>query len=173
LFRKVYDFEGGEWTQGSDGTWTTNAFAYHVSDSCNHCIVPACVAVCPVDAIERDQDTGLVYINEETCIGCATCVTACPYEMPKMSAEDAVARKCDGCLDRVKEGKAPICVEACPLRALEFGDIEELRSAYGDIAQIPPLPDPSTSPNLVIKPAPAVESPAISMGFIANELEVA
>ena len=52
---------------------------------------------------------------------------------------------------RVAEGKKPVCVEACPLRALDFGDIEELRSEFGDVAAIAPLPDPSeTKPNIVI-----------------------
>ena len=59
--------------------------------------------------------------------------------------------KCDGCKDRVAQGKKPICVEACPLRALDFGDIEQLRSDFGDVAAIAPLPDPSQSnPNIVI-----------------------
>lgn len=174
LFRKIYDYEGGEWTQGDDGAWTTTAFAYHVSEACNHCVAPACQAVCPVEAIIRDEDTGLVFIDADLCIGCGSCVTACPYLAPKLDLETQKARKCDGCLDRVKEDKKPICVEACPLRALEFDDIETLRSKYGDVAQIPPLPSSDqTGPNFVIKPAPAVESPAITTGFIANELEVA
>jgi anaerobic dimethyl sulfoxide reductase subunit B (iron-sulfur subunit) len=173
LFRKIYDFEGGNWTQGENGTWTTTSFAYHVSATCNHCIAPACQAVCPVSAISRDEDTGLVHIDADLCIGCGSCVSACPYEVPKLDEEQKKARKCDGCLDRVKEDKKPICVEACPLRALEFDDIEKLRSSYGDTDRIPPLPEPSTGPNLVIKSAPAVDSPAAAKGFIANEKEVA
>jgi anaerobic dimethyl sulfoxide reductase subunit B (iron-sulfur subunit) len=174
LFRKIYDYEGGGWTQAADGTWSTDAFAYHVSEACNHCAVPACLAVCPVEAISKDSDSGLVLIDEELCIGCASCVSACPYAAPKMDEATTKARKCDGCFDRVAEGRQPICVEACPLRALEFDDLEVLRSKYGDLAQIPPLPDPNqTSPSIVIKPCPAVESPAIASGFVANEKEVA
>jgi anaerobic dimethyl sulfoxide reductase subunit B (iron-sulfur subunit) len=174
LFRKIYDYEGGEWTQGDGGTWTTTTFAYHVSEACNHCVMPACLVVCPVEAIIKDGDTGLVAIDAELCIGCGSCITACPYAAPKMDADTQGAQKCDGCFDRVAEDKQPICVEACPLRALEFGDIEELRSKYGDLAQIPPLADPSqTAPSLVLKSCPAVESPAIGTGFVANELEVA
>jgi anaerobic dimethyl sulfoxide reductase subunit B (iron-sulfur subunit) len=174
LFRKIYDYEGGEWTQGADGTWSTSAFAYHVSLACNHCAMPACLAVCPVEAIVKDGDNGLVTIDAELCIGCGSCLTACPYEAPKLDAATTKVRKCDGCFDRVAEGRQPICVEACPLRALEFDDLELLRSKYGDLAQVPPLPDPNqTAPSLVIKPCPAVESPAIARGFIANEKEVA
>jgi anaerobic dimethyl sulfoxide reductase subunit B (iron-sulfur subunit) len=174
LFRKIYDFEGGSWTQRDDGTWDQDVFMYHISLACNHCVAPACLAVCPVEAIERDQDTGLVFIKEDVCIGCGSCVSACPYSVPKMDEEIKKAKKCDGCIDRVKEGRQTICVEACPIRALDFDDIEALRSKYGDLAQIPPLPDPDqTGPSLVIKPCPAVESPVIASGFVANELEVA
>ena len=70
-------------------------------------------------------------------------------------------------------GKQPICVEACPLRALDFGDIEELRAAYGDDAEIAPLPAADeTKPNLVIT-APAGAKPVgDSAGEIMNELEI-
>jgi anaerobic dimethyl sulfoxide reductase subunit B (iron-sulfur subunit) len=174
LFRKIYDYEGGTWTQGADGTWTTTTFAYHVSAACNHCVMPACLAVCAVEAIVKDADNGLVTIDEELCIACGSCMTACPYEVPKMDEGTKKVRKCDACFDRVAEGKQPICVEACPLRALEFDEIETLRSKYGDLAQIPPLVDPAqTAPSLVIKPCPAAESPAAATGFVANELEVA
>ncbi len=62
--------------------------------------------------------------------------------------------KCDACLDRLEKGGAPICVEACPQRAIHFGDIEELRRTYGTLAQTAPLPDPAmTKPALVIVPS--------------------
>jgi anaerobic dimethyl sulfoxide reductase subunit B (iron-sulfur subunit) len=174
LFRKIYDFEGGNWESLEGGVWEQSVFMYHVSLACNHCTVPACLAVCPVEAIIKDADSGLVVIDEKLCIGCGSCVTACPYEIPKMDEEAKTVRKCDGCFDRVAEGKQPICVEACPIRALDFGEIEAVRSQYGELAQIPPLPDPAeTAPNLVIKPCPIAESPDIANGFVANELEVA
>ena len=61
--------------------------------------------------------------------------------------------KCDACADRVAQGLLPICVEACPQRAIEFGEISELRKKYGDNADIAPLPSSSTTkPSLVIRP---------------------
>jgi anaerobic dimethyl sulfoxide reductase subunit B (iron-sulfur subunit) len=173
-FRRVYDFEGGEWMPEADGAWTTTAFSYHVSESCNHCVAPACVAACPSGALTKDADTGLVIIDQEVCIGSGACVTACPYGAPRLDASVGKGVKCDGCAARVAEGKSPICVDACPLRALEFDDIEVLRSKYGDLAQVPPLPSPDqTAPSLVIKAAPATGSPAIATGLLANEAEVA
>lgn len=174
LFRRIYDFEGGTWSQDKTGAWTNTSFVYHVSNSCNHCNNPACLEMCPQDAYTKDEETGLVYNDPEKCIGCGTCVEACPYDAPRIDSEKGIAVKCDGCIDRVKEGKKPICVDACLLRCLEFGDIEELRAQYGDLAQLAPLPDPSqTGPNLTMKSNAAAESADAATGRIANEKEVA
>ena len=56
-FRKVYDYEGGSWTDAGNGVYTTDTFAYHVSLACNHCAMPACMAKCPSGAIEKDGKT--------------------------------------------------------------------------------------------------------------------
>ncbi len=174
LFRRIYDYEGGAWTKNADGTWNTAAYNYHISVSCNHCDNPACVSNCPTGAMQKDPETGLVNSDPEICIGCSTCVHACPYDAPRIDAELRVSRKCDGCLARVRQGLEPMCVGACPLRALEFGDITELRAAHGDCAQIVPLPAPTTGPNLVIRPCYAITSGGydLSAGYVANPKEV-
>lgn len=60
--------------------------------------------------------------------------------------------KCDGCVDRLGKGLKPSCVDSCPMRALEFGPIEQLREKYGKNAEIQPLPSASiTQPNIVVK----------------------
>ena len=135
--------------------------------------MPLCMANCPQGAIEKDPDTGEVRSDPEKCIGCGTCAKSCPYGAPKVDMEAMKSVKCNMCADRVAAGKQPICVEACPLRALDFGDIEELRAAYGDDAEIAPLPAADeTKPNLVIT-APAGAKPVgDSAGEIMNELEI-
>lgn len=173
LFRQIYDFEGGNWSLRENGVWDQDVFMYHISLACNHCTAAACIAACPVEAIVKDDDTGIVHIDIEICIGCGSCVNACPYRIPKLDQGLKKARECDGCINRIKEGLQTICVEACPIRALDFDDIEALQSQYGIINQIPPLPEPLTAPNLVIKPSPAAENPAAVTGFIANEMEIA
>ena len=97
-----------------------------------------------------------------------------PYDAPRIDANSKVSRKCDGCLAHVREGMEPLCVGACPLRALEFGPIEDLREKHGDLAQIPPLPEPTTLPNLVIGSCQAVDSDIydLDQGYVANPLEV-
>lgn len=174
-FRRVFDYEGGTWENMGDDTFSTKAYAYHVSLSCNHCERPACLGKCPQGAISKDEKTGIVSTDKEKCIGCGTCVQACPYHVPVVDPEEMKSVRCDMCSERTAEGKMPICVEACPLRALDFGDVESLRAAHKDaVDAIAPLPSGSeTGPSLVILPCPAAKEPGDATGMIANELEVA
>ncbi|MDR1357897.1 MAG: 4Fe-4S dicluster domain-containing protein [Coriobacteriales bacterium] len=172
-FRKVYDYEGGTWAAQDNGSYTTDCFSYHVSVACNHCQVPACLAACPQSAISKDAETGIVSIDEELCTGEASCVDACPYGAPLLDEERRKAIKCNLCAERIAEGASPVCVEACPLRALNFGEVEELRATYGTDAAIAPLPSADeTYPSLVIKPCPAAKQPGDTAGKVANEKEI-
>ena len=159
-FRQVYEYGGGSWWRQPDGTVTQDTFCYYVSVACNHCGNPACVRVCPTGAMHKDE-RGLVSVDAARCIGCGYCALSCPYRAPKVDRDAGRSVKCDGCTRRVAEGGAPVCVEACPLRALDFGPIDELREKYGAVADVPPLPDATaTSPNLVLTPpAPAQADP--------------
>ena len=150
LFRRIYDFEGGSWEKTSEGAWEKTAFNYHLAISCNHCDNPACVENCPTGAMQKDAETGLVNSNPEVCIGCGTCQKSCPYDAPRIDAELSISRKCDGCLARVRNDEQPMCVGACP------------------------LPEPTTSPNLVIGSCQAIDSDTYNLdeGYVANPLEV-
>ncbi len=172
-FRNVYDYEGGHCTVDANGIAQNTAYAYHLSLACNHCDQPKCLTSCPQGAIEKNAKTGIVAINKDKCTGIGACVEACPYKVPILDKEIKKGVKCDACSDRVAEGKKPICVESCPLRALDFGDIEELRATYGNVAGIAPMPSPEeTKPNIVITKCPAAKDPGDKTGFVANEQEV-
>lgn len=155
--RYVRDQMGGSWkVDEKDPTVIRQdapVFSYHVSISCNHCASPACVAICPTGSMKKDPETGIVANDHETCIGCGSCGTACPYKAPQLVDEEKLTYKCDFCRELLDKGMAPACVETCPMRALDYGDYDELVQKYGDLCDIAPLPSSEqTAPALVIKP---------------------
>ena len=171
-FRRIYEYTGGNWSQLTDGCWHQDVFAYYMSISCNHCSDPACTKVCPTGAMHKNED-GFVIVNEEICIGCRYCHMACPYDAPQFDKQKGHMTKCDGCYSRVKSGQKPICVDACPLRALDFAPIDELRTKYGEQASIAPLPPADTThPNLVVKPNKNSRPSGDTSGFLGNPREV-
>jgi formate dehydrogenase iron-sulfur subunit len=90
----------------------------HVTTACHHCLDPACLNACPVDAYEKDPVTGIVRHLDDQCIGCQYCTLACPYDAPKFHAGKGIVRKCDMCSDRLAGGEAPACIQACPHEAI-------------------------------------------------------
>lgn len=170
-YRRVYEYAGGNWVKDGEA-WQQDVFSYYLSIACNHCSEPACTKVCPSGAMHKRED-GFVVVDTETCIGCKYCSMACPYGAPQYNAEKGHMTKCDGCYERVADGKQPICVESCPLRALEFGPIEELRAKYGVLAEVAPLPAAAlTKPNIVIKPNRHARPCGDTTGYLANPKEV-
>ena len=86
---------------------------------CQHCEEPVCVAVCPSEAITKDEETGLVKINPLRCIGCKTCVVACPLSMPWFNIDYRVSMKCDFC-----DGD-PQCAKFCSPQAIRVATRRE------------------------------------------------
>lgn len=149
-YRRVHEITGGDWTR--QGTaWVSQVFAYHLSIACNHCADPACVKACPTHAHHR-RANGIVEIDRDACIGCRLCEQACPYGAPQYDAQAKKMTKCDFCRADVEQGGAPACVAACPMRAIAFGEISDLRARYGDLSEVFPLvPATQTQPNLVLR----------------------
>ncbi|MFQ6123674.1 MAG: 4Fe-4S dicluster domain-containing protein [Candidatus Heimdallarchaeota archaeon] len=107
---------------------TVNNF-FSFSLRCAHCSEPSCIPVCDQQAISKTEE-GIVLIDAEICNGCGNCVVACPFGMIQLDADLKKAIKCDMCIDRLKEGKNPACVENCVLNALIYGNLEELESEH-------------------------------------------
>ncbi len=91
---------------------------------CNHCLEPACLTSCFVNAYTKTPEGAVIY-NADVCVGCRTCMIACPFYIPTFKYSSAFSpriMKCIFCYDtRLKEGRPPACVEACPQEALTFG----------------------------------------------------
>lgn len=126
-----------------------------LSMACNHCDEPACMEVCPVSAYTKRDKDGIVIQDPDKCIGCRSCVMACPYSAPQYDPVTKKVSKCNMCYERIDEGLLPRCVEACPANVIKFGEVEELRAEFGaDIEVVEKMYDmPShkiTKPNIVI-----------------------
>lgn len=127
--RYVVTGEAGGWEvdAASGLLQPVDVFSYSVSYACMHCDTPACMAKCPKKAIQKDAETGIVWIDQQLCIGCGTCAKACPWEAPVViPAIDGTRKswKCDLCRDLLAAGEEPACVAACSMRCLkvvEFG----------------------------------------------------
>lgn len=172
-WRRVVEYTGGFWRENPlEQTFNADIFTYYTSISCNHCTDAICVEVCPSRAMHKG-DNGIVSVDPKVCIGCRYCQMACPYSAPQFDAAKGVMTKCDFCADLLAVGGTPACVAACPSRALDFGEVDELRAKYGDVAGIEPLPDSTvTRPNLVITPHKDAQPSGQGTGKIGNPEEV-
>jgi len=106
---------------------------------CNHCNRPPCVRVCPTTATWKDAKTGIVVMEPSRCIGCKTCMAACPYNARYFKEESRAVDKCDFCLQsRLSKGeKNPACVEACPADVRVFGNLADPESRVFKLVHAP------------------------------------
>lgn len=104
-------------------------------NKCRHCDPAPCQQVCPTGAIHRDAAHDAVLIDTSKCIACAMCAMVCPFDvityhaLTDGAAPRTVAVKCDACIDRLRAGRIPACVEVCKVDALRFGELNELVAA--------------------------------------------
>jgi len=99
----------------------------HARKSCLHCLEPACADACLVGAIRKSPEGPVIY-DADKCIGCRYCMLACPFGIPRYEWDRTLpfVVKCTMCVDRLRDGKRPACVEACPYDALLFGERDAL-----------------------------------------------
>ncbi len=116
----------------------------HVTSACHHCLDPACLNACPVNAYEKDPITGIVKHLDDQCFGCQYCTLACPYDAPKFHPGKGIVRKCDMCSDRLKVGEAPACVQGCPTEAIRIRVVDraEVVAAAESNGFLPASPAP-------------------------------
>lgn len=140
---------GGDFADCASGTFPNCELGF-LPMQCQHCENPACVEVCPTGASQKRED-GIVWVDDELCIGCESCMKACPYQAEynvrtHLSAEpeyyvdvvvgefDAPAHKggtvekCMFCFNLIDRGEVPACMQLCPGRARYWGDLDDPES---------------------------------------------
>ncbi len=166
-WRRVYEVTAGGWQKSGD-VWTHTVAAYHLSVACHHCADPVCGKQCSVDAIWKRPD-GIVLIDQTRCVKCNKCRTDCPYDAIRYEGSNNAVSKCDFCVDDLDAGRPPACVAACPNRALDFGQLEDLRRRFGPVDRVYPMEDPAASrPAVVFKPHRHAEAAAGRQPEVAN-----
>ena len=90
---------------------------------CNHCTDAPCVEICPTEALFFRKD-GIVDFDKDRCIGCKSCMQACPYDALYIDPETKTAAKCNYCAHRIDVGLEPACVNVCPEHAIISGDMD-------------------------------------------------
>ncbi len=95
-------------------------------DQCMHCADPGCLKACPAPGAIVQYENGIVDFQQENCVGCGYCISGCPFNVPKLSADTKKVYKCTLCVDRVSVGLEPACIKSCPTSCLKFGTKETL-----------------------------------------------
>lgn len=118
---------------------------------CNHCTDAPCVEICPTEALYF-RDDGIVDFNKDRCIGCKSCMQACPYDALYIDPETHTAAKCNYCAHRVDVGLEPACVNVCPEHAIISGDMHDPNSEITQLLSRQQVkvrkPEKGTVPNL-------------------------
>jgi Fe-S-cluster-containing dehydrogenase component len=126
----------------------TREFSVH---RCNHCADAPCVEICPTTALHTRAD-GIVDFDSDRCIGCKSCMQACPYDALYIDPETNTAAKCNYCAHKIDGGYEPACVVVCPVEAIVSGDLDDSNSKIAQLVvnedTMTRKPEKMTEPNL-------------------------
>jgi Fe-S-cluster-containing dehydrogenase component len=135
------------------GAWPDTKRFFSVM-RCNHCTDAPCVTICPTTALYK-RDDGIVDFDTDRCIGCKSCMQACPYDALYIDPQEHTAQKCNYCVHRVEVGIEPACVVVCPEQAIIAGDLDDPTTKIAHMVATDQLfqraPEQGTSPNLWYK----------------------
>jgi Fe-S-cluster-containing dehydrogenase component/formate-dependent nitrite reductase membrane component NrfD len=128
-----------------------NSRRYFLVNRCNHCTDAPCVAICPTKALYKRAD-GIVDFDSHRCIGCKSCMQACPYDALYIDPRSHTAAKCNYCAHRTEVGLEPACVVVCPEHAIIAGDMHNPASELAQLIAREPVrvrkPEQGTGPNV-------------------------
>jgi len=118
---------------------------------CNHCDDAPCTKICPTTALFR-RDDGIIDFDTSRCIGCKSCMQACPYDALYIDPVEHTAQKCNFCAHRVDAGLKPACEIVCPETAIVSGDLDDPESSIARLIAREPVhvrkPEQGTQPKL-------------------------
>jgi Fe-S-cluster-containing dehydrogenase component/formate-dependent nitrite reductase membrane component NrfD len=118
---------------------------------CNHCTDAPCVKICPTTALFK-RDDGIVDFDSERCIGCKSCMQACPYDAIYIDEDTHTAAKCNLCAHRVDDDLEPACVVVCPTHSIWVGDLDDPTSGIARLVSTNETmvrsPEQNTGPNV-------------------------
>lgn len=129
------------------GTFPNDLTMNWLPMQCQHCDNPPCLDACPTGATQKRED-GIVWVDNELCIGCEACIKACPYEGVRTLNESepeyyldvvvgeadapthvaGTVEKCTFCYNLIDRGEVPACMQLCPGRARHWGDLDDPES---------------------------------------------
>jgi Fe-S-cluster-containing dehydrogenase component/formate-dependent nitrite reductase membrane component NrfD len=128
-----------------------NSRRYFLVNRCNHCTDAPCVAICPTKALYKRPD-GIVDFDNMRCIGCKSCMQACPYDALYIDPYSHTAAKCNYCAHRTEVGLEPACVIVCPEHAIIAGDMHNPNTEIAQLIAREPVrvrkPEKGTGPNV-------------------------
>ena len=132
------------------GTYPDSSREFSVH-RCNHCEDAPCTTICPTYALFTRED-GIVDFDNDRCIGCKSCMQACPYDALYIDPNEGTAAKCNYCAHRVENSYEPACVIVCPTESIVSGDLDDphspisIRIAENDVKVR--KPEAGTKPNV-------------------------
>ncbi len=138
---------------------------------CNHCTDAPCVQICPTTALYK-RDDGIVDFDTSRCIGCKSCMQACPYDALYIDPDEHTAQKCNYCAHRVDVGLEPACVVVCPEQAIIAGDLDDPSSRIAEIVATEQTmvraPEQGTGPNVFYTGAESSNLDPMRSGELAD-----
>ena len=167
---------GSNWEEDSSSGEYPNNYHFYLPRLCNHCTNPACLEACPVRAIYKREEDGIVLVDQDKCQGFRECNKACPYDKVYFNMVSGTSQKCIFCFPRLEQGVAPACARQCPGRLRFVGFLDDLgtpidllvnkwkvalplHAEYGtepNVFYVPPMLPPNFDENGDVAPDPRV-----------------
>lgn len=148
---------GPNWDEDSSSGEYPNNYHFYVPRLCNHCTKPSCMEACPVRAIYKREQDGVVLIDQDKCQGFRECNKACPYDKIYYNYVTKKSNKCIFCFPRLEQGVAPACARQCPGRLRFVGFLDDVDGPIDKLVNkwkvaLPLHPEYGTEPNVYYVP---------------------